>query len=139
MTDTELVTIVFDGLIAQGGCSVTEHYECMYRSPNGRKCAAGLLIKDEDYDVKFELNVCYHITYGGGIVNKISNLLTSYGYEPEKVRILQILHDNIANMYNTDKHVIALNYCKEKLLSHLSNDETLLTVDTKTFCKEWKI
>lgn len=37
-------------LRAQGGPSINEKGVCLYRGPNGRKCAAGIHITDEEYD-----------------------------------------------------------------------------------------
>lgn len=49
---SEVFTIVRDHLIKQG-CkstgSVAGHPVCAYRGDNGTKCAAGVLIRDEDY------------------------------------------------------------------------------------------
>ena len=45
------------GIIDQGGPafkSIENEGVCAYRSPNGRKCAAGQLIPDELYDPKIE-------------------------------------------------------------------------------------
>lgn len=44
---------VLNGLRLQGKASVLEG-NCMYRSPDGSKCAFGLLIKDEEYDPAME-------------------------------------------------------------------------------------
>jgi hypothetical protein len=49
----EIFDAVAIGIRAQGGPAIQGN-NCSYRSPNGRKCAAGLLIKDEDYDPAFE-------------------------------------------------------------------------------------
>lgn len=54
-TKQEAFDIVLNGLRAQGAPSI-EPYEigssvtCRYRGPNGLKCAAGHLLKDEYYD-----------------------------------------------------------------------------------------
>jgi hypothetical protein len=48
---------VVNGLRKQGGKSISKspHGEiCAYRGAEGRKCAAGLLMKDEEYDPAFE-------------------------------------------------------------------------------------
>lgn len=40
---------VRDHLLAQGVRSVNQHGACLYRGPDGRKCAIGALISDEHY------------------------------------------------------------------------------------------
>jgi hypothetical protein len=47
-TEQEIFDIVYKGIIAQGGFSLTDG-GCVYRAPNGRKCAAGHLLPDEAY------------------------------------------------------------------------------------------
>ena len=42
------------GIIAQGGPSIDDKGNCLYRAPDGCKCALGHLIADEDYDPDFE-------------------------------------------------------------------------------------
>lgn len=36
------------------GKSIDKSGECLYRGPNGKKCAVGMFMKDEDYKPKFE-------------------------------------------------------------------------------------
>ena len=43
------------GIHAQGGPAMDGH-RCMYRAPDGKKCAFGLLIPDELYDPKMDLD-----------------------------------------------------------------------------------
>lgn len=59
MTDQEIFNTVVRALHAQGGPSRRppqpgEPNTCMYRGPNGRKCAVGHLIRDEDYSPAIE-------------------------------------------------------------------------------------
>jgi hypothetical protein len=54
-TDQEILDIVVPAMIVQGEPSITEHGRCTYRGIDGRKCAAGVLISDQEYDPKFEL------------------------------------------------------------------------------------
>jgi hypothetical protein len=55
-TAQQVFDIVLNGLRAQGKASVSEDDEyCLYRSADGCKCAAGMLIRDEDYEPTMEL------------------------------------------------------------------------------------
>lgn len=55
---TRTVQDIFDtavgGVIAQGRPSVNADGQCMYRSPDGAKCAAGQLIPDDQYNPAWE-------------------------------------------------------------------------------------
>lgn len=78
------------GLRAQGCASIDTRngYDCMYRSDDGMKCAAGLLIPDSVYRDEFE-------------GNEIDNLLLEYpsvaealvGINAELVSDMQRAHD----------------------------------------------
>lgn len=51
MNKQEFFDAVVTGLIKQGAPSHSvEDQSCMYRGPNGLKCAIGLLIPDEEYE-----------------------------------------------------------------------------------------
>jgi hypothetical protein len=53
MTELELVDFIQKAINDQGGPSIGNN-GCAYRSPNGRKCAAGHLLPDEVYDRDME-------------------------------------------------------------------------------------
>jgi hypothetical protein len=81
---------------------------CMYRGPNGTKCAIGCLITDEEYDPKME-------TYG------VSSVLRDYPIAAIKINEdtpdhffigLQGLHDDIPASLKTKK---GLNYFKTRV------------------------
>lgn len=99
MTDVELVNFVFDKLIAQGGCSSNSLTGCLYRGPDGRKCAAGHLIPDEDYRTEFEGKSCHPIPIpfqqirNAKISKEIAAVLEKHGYSPRAVYKLQCIHD----------------------------------------------
>ncbi len=134
MTDKELVEFVFDGLIKQGGCSVDNYKNCMYRSPDGRKCAAGLLIKDEDYKDYFENSPCHPkgFSTNQNVSHEISKLLTSYGLDSLKVQRLQEFHDAISS-YDENNQVTILKDAKEYILLALSNNIPLSEVNINKF------
>lgn len=52
----ELFNIVSLHLLNQGQKSAHETL-CMYRGPNGMKCAAGVLIPDNEYNPSMETNL----------------------------------------------------------------------------------
>lgn len=54
MTEQEIFTKVANHLLTQNEPSVNSDYECLYRGPNGLKCAVGCLIKDEFYSADIE-------------------------------------------------------------------------------------
>lgn len=86
---------------------------CMYRGPNGLKCAAGCLIPDELYNPSFELNtVCS---------NKMIKVFESLGISDSELIFLndlQLIHDceqckdwksaltKRANQHNLNKDVL---------------------------------
>jgi hypothetical protein len=47
MTEQEVFNKVWDHIITQGNPSVNKDGNCLYRGPNGLKCAAGILLTDE--------------------------------------------------------------------------------------------
>lgn len=59
-TEQEVFTQVKNHLISQGGKSIVKDYPhqnsltCMYRGSEGRKCAAGALIADDEYKPEME-------------------------------------------------------------------------------------
>lgn len=88
MTDQELYNLVIRGLLKQGGPSVENDpgATCMYRGPNGCKCAAGQLIKDEFYAFSLEGLTSHH--------PRVEEALRHSGVEAYQLRLaLQRLHD----------------------------------------------
>lgn len=80
---------------------------CVYRSPEGLKCAVGCLIPDEDYDPRMDDNECMR---GGTYVSKLVDLAPELGfrlpaYFSANVALLASLqraHDG-ADIVNADK------------------------------------
>lgn len=57
MTNQEIFDLSTRGIIAQGGPAFTLRdgaAYCMYRTPEGRKCAAGQLLPDDEYEFAME-------------------------------------------------------------------------------------
>lgn len=105
LSDLELLNQSEAAILAQGGFSigrVTDRYGdiCVYRGPDGKKCAAGQLIRDDQYDPKFEGNCCFFIEGHGNnneYSREIHQILEKNGYNPVAVGWLQSLHDNYSD------------------------------------------
>jgi hypothetical protein len=84
----EIFDTVAIGIRAQGGPAIRGN-SCAYRTPSGRKCAAGLLIKDEDYNSNFEGNAVGSLPEGA---------LPGFGQDDQKYLLyqLQMAHDRSA-------------------------------------------
>jgi hypothetical protein len=78
----EIFNIVSAHLLNQGQKSVSNGI-CMYRGPNGLKCAAGCLIPDEEYNPEFESNRWNVLVDDGLIQNKFKTEIVA----------LQEIHD----------------------------------------------
>ena len=59
----EIFDFVVSNLLKQNAKSVSEEHpdECLYRGPNGKKCAAGFLISDSRYSKSLEGQNIYYI------------------------------------------------------------------------------
>lgn len=89
MNAQEIFGRVYIGIIKQGGPSINPaSSECLYRSPQGRKCAVGQLLLDEFYNKEMEGK-----TVGSPLID---NGLFSSGVTNSNlqfVKILQNIHD----------------------------------------------
>jgi len=88
LTLQEIFDISSKGIIDQGGYAWADG-ACVYRAPDGNKCAAGHLIPDEKYDPAME---------GGALLNR-PEVVEAIGLkhdttELDLLRELQIAHDN---------------------------------------------
>lgn len=54
MTNQEAFDKVADHLLTQNSASQNKGGSCVYRAPDGKKCAIGCLIPDEEYKPYFE-------------------------------------------------------------------------------------
>jgi len=63
MRPQEAFDTVWNGMIAQGKPSINGQGCCMYRGPDGAKCAAGMLIPDEEYSSAFEGKLAMYVPY----------------------------------------------------------------------------
>ncbi len=69
--------------------SATKKELCSYRGEEGKKCAAGHLIPDEDYNPTWE-NIAVRI----GVDNPVVHYFASKGYDIKLISKLQYCHDN---------------------------------------------
>lgn len=79
----EVFNIVSTHLLTQGQMSLDDSM-CMYRSPNGMKCAAGALIPDNEYKPEFEKKLWDTLVHSRFVENKFV----------EEIKELQIIHDD---------------------------------------------
>ncbi len=87
-TDEEIIVETAAFLIYQGERSNSSDLKCLYRGPNGFKCAVGYWIPDEDYVPSMEMN---------GIVNMLPILEISGKSKPEFIKFLKD-HVEILNL-----------------------------------------
>lgn len=88
-TAQETFNTVVNHLRKQNCKSINVNKECLYRGPNGTKCAVGCLIPDDKYDIKLEGLTITSYT--------IKNLLKSLGYGEDTFGLLtelQSTHDH---------------------------------------------
>lgn len=89
-TTQELFDIIVSHLRKQGKQALNEDGECVYRTPDGLKCAAGCLIPDELYQGRFEGT---GVTNVADILQKHSALLAEELVDAI-VLIMQRVHDS---------------------------------------------
>jgi hypothetical protein len=86
-TEQEIFDQVVTHLITQGKTSMNKKGNCVYRSPEGLKCAAGCLIADDEY---------LPIMDSGCLGTSWTNLVADSIVPPNHadfIRELQIIHD----------------------------------------------
>lgn len=84
MTHQEVFNKVYLAIIAQGEPS-SDGKNCLYRGPNGLKCAAGHLVPDDKYDPDWETFDVPYIVRKGKL---------DFGVPTAFVQSLQNAHDN---------------------------------------------
>ena len=82
-TAQEVYSQVRKHMLAQGVKSIQEGEGCVYRGPNGLKCAAGCLIADEEYLAEMERHPWKFLVNKGLVPNRHSQLIAK----------LQRIHD----------------------------------------------
>lgn len=88
MTDRELFDFVVNHLVSQG-CPSKQAFgkNCAYRGPQGRKCAVGCLINDDNYRPSLEGKVALH----RHVVEALTNSVGSFDFA--LCSALQTAHD----------------------------------------------
>lgn len=92
MTKQEIFDILAAGLLKQNAKSQNAAAACLYRGPNGTKCAVGMLIKDEFYTPDMEGFYCINDKVREALFN--SGVLKSTHIEQNKnILMLMFLSD----------------------------------------------
>lgn len=103
MTRQEIFNTVATALLAQGKASYARYGGCLYRGPDGTKCAVGHLIPDEKYRPSLEGKGAEH----ADVVRAASIPDGERGF----VRKLQFLHDNDLEGYGIDRWKLGMHDC----------------------------
>lgn len=82
-----LVNAVYDGVMPSD-----EKNECLYRGPEGKKCAIGLLIPDEDYSPSFELQAVDELP------QPLLDAITPEGLSIQDLVKIQYAHDALVRI-----------------------------------------
>lgn len=82
----EIFDIVSTHLLTQNARSVNDEHTCMYRGENGMKCAAGILIPDDQYAREYEFTSWDKL--------QAEKLVPSQFCD--EIRELQKIHDNLS-------------------------------------------
>lgn len=95
----EAFDTAMEKLLAQGCVSADEDGQCLYRNPNGNKCAIGHLIPDEFYDPLFEGRPAFNVVEA----LEINGYKMFYIDRPDYVfanSMQRYLHDDLRNELN---------------------------------------
>jgi hypothetical protein len=90
-TKREVFDIVKNHLLTQNKRSVDEYGRCMYRAPDGSKCAIGCLIPDERYKPELEKLAAYSNEVLASLEGVLSDEESGWGMF---LNSLQSVHDN---------------------------------------------
>lgn len=113
MTNLDIVRTSILAIIKQGGPSFNVDL-CMYRTEDGKKCAAGVFIPDDAYDPKMEGEPWYYV------VEKFP-MSIPFGEDGHRViGCLQYAHDYVA------RKEWSWSSWKRELLDVFSNDQEVI-------------
>lgn len=116
MTNQEIFDKVATHLFTQGVRSVSKTClndasfdadYCLYRGPNGTKCAVGCLIPDEDYDPTMENRSAYDL-FTSTVTPMEFPKLEPLNENKDILNRLQTVHDNLSNWATTETMKSAL-------------------------------
>ncbi|WP_016761376.1 hypothetical protein [Leptospira weilii] len=85
-TNQEVFDYIIKHLLTQNSISINEMKSCLYRGPYGKKCAAGVLIGDEEYSPDFEGRTWIGLCDDRGFPQAHKHLIAK----------LQRIHDNVS-------------------------------------------
>lgn len=93
---------------------------CLYRGPNGTKCAAGCLIPDDKYFSELESLLADS--------NIVAEILKEEGYDFRFVRLLQQIHDSCSpgEFLQEWKHKMITLACYKNLSTEVFEDPPIL-------------
>ena len=97
MDNQEIMETVAKHLLKQGRRSLDADGRCMYRAPNGDKCAVGCLLPDDLYDVSFEgvpVPSQWNDKTASGLARAIAGVVSGSSFP--LLAALQLVHDTIA-------------------------------------------
>lgn len=103
-----IIQEIFDtaavGLLTQKSKSEVHSDHCMYRGPEGKKCAIGFCISDEDYDPSMEEKPIGRILdrYEGPSIKKLSGVNRAF------LTRLQRIHDSDSSPEEWKEKLISL-------------------------------
>lgn len=102
MTDKELVEFIYDKLMIQGRQSVNKFTRtCMYRGPEGTKCAVGWIIPDDRYNTLFEGKTLFKGAAGMSSITVVGEFLLTLGYTEKQLILLERIqrkHDTASGL-----------------------------------------
>lgn len=87
----QIFDFVFEKINEQGRTSSNEDGGCEYRGSDGRKCAIGHLMRDDEYHDYYEgIGICYD-----NFQNPVARWAGDKGFDLEFLSSLQDAHDSI--------------------------------------------
>lgn len=86
---------VVNHLMSQKERSADSEGACMYRGPNGLKCAAGCLIADDEYSPEMEYSTWLHLMDEGASYRGNGKLVVPTAHS-DLIHALQTVHDRDA-------------------------------------------
>lgn len=107
LSSQEIFNKVATHLRTQGVQSLSDDGTCLYRSPDGLKCAIGCLIRDEFFDLAWNFESIYHRDVQEALVNSG----VSANVDFELLAALQLTHDvDEPETWSSSLHAIAIRF-----------------------------
>lgn len=93
MNKTEVIIETVKRVLDQGTVSINSEGTCLYRGPNNTKCAIGMWIPDEKYDMKFDDGSNTSILNRLDILEILPDYVASI--DIDELSIMQSWHDSM--------------------------------------------